>query len=303
MSGKEQPSVTVVILNTNRRNDTLECLQSLSNSTYPNLSIIVLDNASDDGSVEAIQTLFPEVQLVSLTENKGYAGNNNVGVELAIQGGAEWIYVLNEDTLQAHDCIALLVQAGESDPQVGIVGPMVYHHDEPRVIQSAGGLMDSHWRSWHSGQNQDDQGQFSQVRSVQWISGCALMIRRETVEQIGLIDERFFYYQEEIEWCLRARQAGWKILHVPQARLWHKGVQREYNPPANVTYYKIRNGFLLAKKHKAPLRVQAFAWTDTLYTLMAWSINPRWRDKRDHRDAMLHGIRDFMAQKWGKRSI
>jgi GT2 family glycosyltransferase len=101
MTGKEYPSVAVVILNTNRRSDTLECLQSLSNSTYPNLSVMVLDNASEDGSVEAIQALFPEVRVVSLTENKGYAGNNNVGIELAIQSGAEWIYVLNEDTLQA----------------------------------------------------------------------------------------------------------------------------------------------------------------------------------------------------------
>jgi GT2 family glycosyltransferase len=298
---EEYTPVTVVILNTNRRDDTLQCLQSLSDSTYPNLSVMVLDNASEDGSVEAIQTLFSEVQVVPLTENKGYAGNNNVGIELALKQGAGWIYVLNEDTLQAADCIELLVQAGEADPKTGIVGPMVYHHDEPNIIQSAGGLMDSRWRSWHSGQNQEDQGQFPEVRPVQWISGCALMIKREVVEQIGVIDERFFYYQEEIEWCLRARQAGWNILHVPKAKLWHKGVQREYNPPANVTYYKIRNGFLLARKHKAPLHVQAYAWTDTLRTLMAWSIHPRWRDKRDHRDAMLHGIRDFMAQKWGKR--
>jgi GT2 family glycosyltransferase len=297
----ELPKVTVVILNTNRREDTLQCLESLSVSTYPNLSIMVLDNASTDGSVESIEVLYPETQVVALTENKGYAGNNNVGVELAIQHGADWIYVLNEDTLQAPDCIGRLVEAGQSDSRVGIVGPMVYHHDEPDVIQSAGGIMDGLWRSWHAGQNQKDQGQFPEVRPVQWVSGCALMIRRETVQQVGVIDERFFYYQEEIEWCLRSRQAGWKILHVPKAKLWHKGVQREYNPPANVTYYKIRNGFLLAKKHRAPLHVQAYVWTDTLRLLMVWSLLPRWRTKRDHRDAMLAGIRDFMAQRWGKR--
>jgi GT2 family glycosyltransferase len=300
---KDVTPVTVVILNTNRREDTLECLESLSTSTYPNLSVMVLDNASSDGSVEAIKLHFPDVQIVPLTDNKGYAGNNNVGVELAIQQGAGWIYVLNEDTLQAPDCIELLVEAGEAHPKTGIVGPMVYHHDEPNTIQSAGGIMDKHWRTWHAGQNQEDQGQFSEVRPVEWISGCGLMIRRETVNEIGLIDERFFYYQEEIEWCLRARSAGWEILHIPQAKLWHKGVQREYNPPANVTYYKIRNGFLLAKKHRAPLHVQAYAWTDTLRTLAAWTLNPRWRSKRDHRDAMLHGIRDFWANKWGKRSI
>jgi GT2 family glycosyltransferase len=300
---KEFTPVTAVILNTNRRDDVLECLESLSASTYPNLTIMVLDNASTDGSVEAIQARFPGVQIVPITENKGYAGNNNTGIDLAIQQGAGWVYVLNEDTLQSPDCIERLVAAGEADPKTGIVGPMVYHHDEPDVIQSAGGAMDAHWRTWHTGQNQKDQGQFSQVRPVEWVTGCGLMIRRETVADIGLIDERFFYYKEETEWCLRARKAGWQILHVPQAKLWHKGVQREYNPPAHVTYYKIRNGFLLAKKHRAPLFVQALAWAGTLRTLMTWSIHPRWRSKLDHRDAMLHGIRDFIAQRWGKKGL
>jgi GT2 family glycosyltransferase len=299
---KDAVPVTVVILNTNRRDDTLECLNSLSSSTYSNLSIMVLDNASTDGSVEAIQECCPSVQIVFLADNNGYAGNNNVGIDMAWQQGAGWILVLNEDTILSPDCIDLLVAAGESDPKVGIVGPMVYHNDEPDVIQSAGGVMDSLWRTYHAGQNQKDQGQYDKVRPVEWITGCGLMIRRETIAEIGLIDERFFYYQEEIEWCLRARSSGWKILHVPQAKLWHKGVQREYSPSANVTYYKIRNRFLLIKKHHAPLHVLAAAWTGTIRTLMSWTLNPRWRSKRDHRDAMVAGIRDYWAQRWGKRT-
>ena len=136
-----KPTVTAVILNTNRREDTLACLTSLGRSAYPNLSVIVLDNASNDGSVEAIHTHFPTVQVVPLTTNTGYAGNNNVGIEIALKQQVAWVLVLNEDTILDPACIATLVAAGESDPRIGMVGPTVYHHDEPNIIQSAGGRL------------------------------------------------------------------------------------------------------------------------------------------------------------------
>src|SRR6266498_124865 len=133
-----QPLVITVILNTNRRADTLDCLQSLTQSSYPNNRIIVLDNASSDGSVPAIRAAFPAVQIIELTENLGYAGNNNVGIKAAIAQGADWVFVLNEDTILDPTCLEQLVDVGESNEKIGIVGPMVYHHDEPTIIQSAG---------------------------------------------------------------------------------------------------------------------------------------------------------------------
>ena len=293
------PLVIAVILNTNRRDDTLACLRSLAESTYDNLAVMVLDNASTDGSVEAIRTEFPDVQIVPLSENKGYAGNNNVGIRLALEQGADWVFVLNEDTLLAPDCVERLMEAGESDPRVGIVGPMVYHADEPDVIQSAGGLFDRYWRPKHAGQNEPDTGQFSTVRSVEWVTGCALMIRRETVEDIGLLDERFFYYWEETEWCFRAGKHGWRILHVPQARLWHKGVQRDYKPSPAVTYYNTRNRLLFLAKHHAPLTAWLVAWFEVLRPLASWTIRPKWEHMRQHRRASMHGLRDFFRGRWG----
>ena len=156
------PTVISVILNTNRRADTLECLSSLARGSYSNHRTIVLDNASTDGSVEAIQAQFPEVQVISLERNLGYTGNNNVGIREAINQGADWVFVLNEDTLVAEDCLAQLVSVVEGDPGVGIAGPLVYHHDEPTVIQSAGGQLDKHWLAVHIGQNEQDRGQYSQ---------------------------------------------------------------------------------------------------------------------------------------------
>ena len=148
------PRVFTVILNTNRGEDTLECLASLKESTYENNFTIVLDNQSSDGSVEAIRSKFSEVLVIELNENRGYAGNNNVGIDIAIEQGADWIFILNEDTVLAPDCLENLVAAGESDPTIGIVGPMVYHYHAPTVIQSAGGALGPYWESIHIGKDE-----------------------------------------------------------------------------------------------------------------------------------------------------
>ena len=168
------PLVVSVILNTSHRDDTLECLASLQRASYPNHRALVLDNASGDGSVDAIQAAFPAVTVVSLAENLGYAGNNNIGIEAAVSLGADWIFVLNEDTTLAPDCISQLVEVGRSDATIGILGPMVYHYDEPDIIQSAGGKISPSWDSFHIGQNTRDAAQFAGPHPVDWVSGCAI---------------------------------------------------------------------------------------------------------------------------------
>lgn len=299
-----EPLVTAIILNTNRRADTLECLASLAQSTYPRLSILVLDNASQDGSVEAIQQQFPQVEVLAVTENRGYAGNNNVGIAAALSRGADWVFVLNEDTVLDPGCIAHLVAAGQADPQVGMLGPMIYHASEPEVIQSAGGMLGPRWCSTHLGQNQVDRGQFPQPHRVEWVSGCAIFARRALIEQVGAIDQRFFYYWEETEWCLRARRAGWQVLHVPHARLWHKGVQRDYRPSPNVTYYAVRNRLFMYALHHAPIQAWVAALWEIGRILLSWSVMPKWRlAKREHRQALLQALGDFIARRWGQRPM
>jgi GT2 family glycosyltransferase len=295
-----QPYVIIIILNTNRRDDTLACLASLAGSTYANQHILVLDNHSTDGSAAAIRAAFPEVEVVPLQENRGYAGNNNTGMQIALEQGADWVFVLNEDTVLAPDCLAQMVAAGERDSRVGIVGPMVYHYDEPGVIQSAGGQLGPRWDSIHLGKDEVDRGQYRELHTVEWISGCGILVRRAVIEQVGMIDERYFYYWEETEWCLRAGRRGWRVLHVPAAKLWHKGVQRDYQPKPSVTYYATRNRLLTLAKHRAPLRVRLYVLGQMARTLVSWSVKPKWRGMRGHRDAMWRGLRDYFVHQWGQ---
>jgi GT2 family glycosyltransferase len=294
--------VAVVILNTSKREDTLACLRSLAQSTWRALDIIVLDNHSTDGSVEAIRTAHPSVTLVELRDNRGYAGNNNVGIDLAVARGADWVFVLNEDTIVDPPCLERLVRYGEQHPHVGMVGPLVMHFDEPTCIQSAGGWLDARWQAGHLGQNEEDRGQYAGPRPVDWITGCSLLVRRAVVEEVGGLDERFFYYWEETEWCLRAKRAGWAIVVIAEARIWHKGVNRRYQPSPNVSYYHTRNRLLLMRKHGAPASRVALEMFRTVRTLASWTVRPKWRHLREHRRAVAEGLRDFARHRWGQRA-
>ncbi len=295
----DQPLVISVILNTNKKSDTLECLDTLICNSYPNQKAIVLDNHSTDGSVAAIRAAYPDVQVIELEKNQGYAGNNNVGIEAALKQGADWVFVLNEDITLHPECVRNLVEVGEQDPQIGILGPLVYHHNEPNVIQSAGGMLGKYWQSIHLGKDEPDQGQYDQPHSVEWISGCAILVRRAAIEQAGMLDPNYFIYWEETEWCIRISRAGWKVMNVPHAKIWHKGVQRDYQPKPSFTYYGTRNHLLTLAKHKAPMKVWAFTWMQLIRTLTSWSIKPRWKFKRQHRDAMWRGILDYFRKHWG----
>ena len=125
-------------------------------------------------------------------------------------------------------------------------------------------------------------------------------MRRAAIDQVGALDERFFYYWEDTEWCVRIRQAGWEIFNVPAAKIAHKGVTRNYQPKPSLAYYNTRNRLLLLNKHRAPFAAQAVAWTQILRTLVSLSIRPKWRSKRAHRDAMRRGLVDFLRGRWGQ---
>ena len=291
-----------VVLNFRRPEDTAQCLATLFASRYTCSKVFVLNYPAADPA-DGLGDFGPAVDVVPIEENLGYAGNNNIGIELACEAGADWILLLNEDTILDPECLSRLLELGESDERIGIVGPLVYHFDEPNVIQSAGGLLDKNWESRHIGVNEVDRGQFDRPMRVDWISGCAIMVRREVVEQVGGLDERFFMYWEEIEWCIRAKKAGWKIMSVPGARLWHKGVQRNYNPRPVVTYYAARNRLLTLSIHHAPLRARVSAWFRYIRMLASWTVRPKWREKRQHRDALWIGLMDYLKRSWGKGKL
>ena len=217
------PRLWCVVLSWNGRNDTLACLKSLLLSRYDGLRIVVVDNASTDGSADAVRAAFPDIPLIENSENLRWAGGNNVGIRYAMEQGADYILLLNNDIEVDAEMIARLAQAASELPEAGILAPKIYYAAQPDVIWYAGGGV-SLWRGlfWHDGIREKDVGQFEKARDVDYITGCAMLIRRAVLEQIGELDERFYLYGEDVDYSLRAKASGYRLRLVPGATMRHK---------------------------------------------------------------------------------
>ncbi|MFZ5917169.1 MAG: glycosyltransferase family 2 protein [Chloroflexota bacterium] len=296
------PRVWIVVLNWNGLADTLECLASLQRLDYPNYEVIVVDNGSTDGSVKVIQAQFPDITLIANEQNLGFTGGNNIGLRYALERGADYALLLNNDTEVAPDFLRLLVEVAEANPAIGIAGPTIYYHAQPERIWSAGGVID--WQRGLTsmiGLGETDAGEHGAApRDVDFVTGCAFLVKWAVMKQVGLLDERFFAYYEEAEWCVRARRAGFRILHVPQSRLWHKISPERRAASPQVHYYMTRNRLLFLRLVKAGWRAWLYTLADYLRTLISWSLKPRWRCKQQQRQMMLRAIGDAWQGRWGR---
>jgi len=300
-----QPAVSIIVLNYNGRQDTMACLRSLEHLTYSRTSIILVDNASSDGTAEAVRLTYPNVKVMETGANLGFTGGNNVAIKYALDNGADYILLLNNDTIVAPDFLNVMVEVMEQDPTIGVTGPMIYYHNNPETIWTAGGTIDwKHGTTSMIGLNQMDVSQFGLgPTTVDFVSGCALLARRQVWEKIGVLDDKFFMYYEETEWCVRATRAGYKIVYVPKAQMWHKiGLDARATTP-RVYYYMTRNRLLFARKTHAGLRSWLGITSEFSRTLLSWSLRPKWKDRRPLRGIMLRAIKDFSTGKYGQQVV
>ena len=299
------PSVVAVVLSHERPDQTVRCLRSLESNTYPNLQVLVLDTGHTRGGAEEIRQACPGAQIVMLERNLGYTGGNNVGLKLALRRRAAWVLLVNDDVVVDPNCVSRLIESGQSDERIGMVGPTVYKQAEPQIIQTAGGRLGPDWSASFLAPGEHDLGQYEYPRDVAWLSGCALMVRRELCEQTGILDERFFLYWEDVEWCLRAIRSGWRVVHAPTAKVWHKGggVAADAAPLPAVAYYTTRNHLLGLQTQRAPMRVWWANGRRLAATLISWSVRPKWRSRREARAAMWHGTVDFARRRFGEWSL
>ncbi len=241
------PKVVIVVLTWNNYDDTKACIESLKGITYPNCSIVVVDNHSTDGSAEKLKQT-AGIHLLQNDANLGFAAGNNVGIEFAMQGKADYILLLNNDTIVDAGFLTALVNDASEHKSAGVLGSKIYYFNDRRKIWSAGGgISKLTKRTFQYGENKIDHGQFDVTREVGFVSGCCMLIKREVVEKIGALDPDYFMYYEDVDFCLRARQAGFSVLFVPDSVIWHK-VSAATNR-AFRDYYRMRNYFLFLKRN------------------------------------------------------
>ncbi|HEU4760431.1 MAG TPA: glycosyltransferase family 2 protein [Dehalococcoidia bacterium] len=246
-----QPKVTVIVLNWNGLDDTAECLEGLQSCAYPRFETIVVDNGSDNDEAGRLGQRFGDsVQIIENEANYGFAGGCNVAIRRALTRGADYVLLLNNDTVVDPAFLASLVSAAEGLPDAAAVCPKICDYHQRRLIQSTGGRVNP-WtgRAHQVGRDEPDDGRYDRIEERDYADGACMLIRRSALERVGLLDEDYFAYWEETDWCDRARAAGFKCYYVPTARIWHKG-GRAFDADSQRRYLFRRNAFLFLRKRK-----------------------------------------------------
>jgi GT2 family glycosyltransferase len=220
---EKPPCVWAVTLGFNNADDTVECLQSLKNSDWPHLRLLLVDNASTDDTVERVMAEIPEADVVRMPENIGFARGFNAGMVYALEQGADYVFMINNDTVVAPELVEALVKAGEADPRAAVLVPKIYYYDHRDTVWSAG----SRYRAFPPAivirkGREPDRGEFDQLRDLDFVTTCALAFPRRALEELGLLDANFFFFSEDYDYSIRAREAGYALRFVPAARMWHK---------------------------------------------------------------------------------
>lgn len=253
------PKIAVITINYATAENTIECVKSLQQQTYPALDIIVVDNASPDNSGKMLKKELEGICTVLLSkENLGFSYGNNLGLDYAVQHGAEYLLFINNDTVQDKDMVMNLYTACGKDT---IVVPKTYYYAEPNVLWDVGGAISPLGRIYNRGIGETDAGQYDKPETVMLFTGHCLLMPVECVHRAGKWDERYFMYVEDTEYSMRLKEHGFHILYVPKAKLWHK-VSGTSGGNANpkVMYYSIRNRLMALHDRKFPIICRLYAW-------------------------------------------
>ncbi len=219
-----RPLVYVIVLNFNGKHVLGETLDTIRAMDYPGIKVLVADNGSTDGSQKFVRDMYPWAELLENGENLGVAGGRNAAMSHALARGAEWIFHLDNDIKADPRLLTELMAAASSDPAIGILGPKILYYAHPDLLWYAGGNV-NFWTGMvtHRGIRQRDRGQFDLLDNTAYVVGCAFLMSRRLIDAVGMFDPLFNpFYTEDSDMCMKAARAGFRIVYVPAARLWHR---------------------------------------------------------------------------------
>jgi GT2 family glycosyltransferase len=291
--------VSVIVLNLNGYEDTRECLASLRKVRYPNFDVVLVDNGSSDNSGYRLEREFPDVKFIRSERNTGFTGGNNLGIRYALDGGASYVLMLNNDTIVSPDFLEKLVEVAETDSGIGIVGPKILYASDPQRIWFAGGyIRHGSGACHHVGLNELDQpDKYREAVDSAFITGCAMLVKSEVFRKIGLLDDKLFCTFEDVDFCMRATEVGSRSVFVPASRIWHKISQTVGLQSPFTLYLCTRNQLnWVAKYVPQPYTSGALALTfvKKFVRMILFSFK-----NRDLAVAVWQGMRDFAFHIYG----
>jgi GT2 family glycosyltransferase len=289
--------VYVILLNWNGWRDTAECVESCRRLSYPEFRLLIVDNCSTDGSEAILRQRFPDVELVQTGANLGFAGGNNFGIRHALQRGAKFVWLLNNDTLVDPGALSALVRAALAGPKVGMAGSKILYHGDRDLLWYAGAELDAarpHLPR-HLGLNERDRGQYDERRETGYVTGCSLLASKEMMESVGLLDHELFLYFEDVDWSARARAAGWKLIYAPDSLVYHKvSLSTGGAASPGLVYYTSRNRLYFVRRN-FPRHLAAAVLYDLYEHVLVNIKKGRFSAAR----AAVRGMIDFFTKKTG----
>lgn len=303
MSGVARERVVSIILNWNGAPDTAACLRSLARLEGVDHVPLVVDNGSTDGSVDRLRAQFPELWIVETGANLGFGGGVNHGIAAALSAGADFLWLLNNDTTVAPDALRQLLDALGARPDAGFASSLIYCADRPDVIWYAGASVtppSGHFI--HRGLGEKDRGQFDRVEDAEFACACSLLVRATAAADTGPLPTDYFLYWEDVSWSNMAVAAGWRILFVPQSRIWHTSgasLTSAVGPPEMLRlHYLTRNRILYHRRHR-PAHLPRVIW-DIFINAARMT---RTRSCRPMAMAHWRGLRDGLLGRTGPLEI
>jgi len=247
----EFKNLAIIVVNYNLKNDTIECLQSLISANAKIEQIIVIDNCSSDGSVEGLRDEFgPCLEIIIAPENKGYPHALNIGIPRAIEKGAQWVLLMNNDTYVAPDFISELHKSTINYPEYALLGPMILYHEEPDTIWYLGyRVVPGTLIGVGSYRGHVDKGQFPPIVPIDFMHGCAMMVRSDVFQKIGLFDDTHLIYGDDADFSWRAKLAGYKLAAAPNAKMWHKIARTMGKQKPRTRYLRFRNTIFFYRRY------------------------------------------------------
>jgi GT2 family glycosyltransferase len=295
------PRCTVIVLNYNGEDLLPRCLDSLAPQRSESVEVVVVDNASTDGSAALVAQKYPWVRFLALDKNYGFSTANNIALREILSAGVEFALLLNNDTFVAPDFIAQMLAAMSIDPRIGAVCPKIYFADKPKVLWYAGADFNS-WtgRVTTRGWKREDQGLFDAGGEITQATGCAMLLRCSALREVGLFDEQFWAYVEDLDLSVRFRRTGYKLVYASKAHVWHRDGATAVKSLGSGSqalrqYLSTRNFVLLARKHVRWWQLPTFTLGFVLHHLAFYSALRLWR--RDYRAfyAIYNGLGEGLA--------
>lgn len=293
-------SVSIILINYNGNKDTLDCVESIKKSDYENYNIIVVDNASKKENYINLKVSlnhYEKVKLLRSDENLGFSGGNNLGIKYSLDKMAsDYILLLNNDTLIKENTVSELVSLAEANKNCGICGAKIYFYPEVSKIWYAGGKFNKRkLLNVHLGENEIDLGKYDEIKKVDFITGCTMLIKKEVIEVVGLLPEEYFMYFEDADYSLRVREKGYSLYYNPNAIVYHKISASSGGKESSFSIeYATRNRkyFMRKFKNKVSKINYIYAFLFFYITRIIKIIIYTMKNQKNNRKALIRGLRN-----------